>query len=235
MAVNNSLVKGNFDTHTITFKAGNSDVKLNPQTVRNYLVSGDASNVTEQEIVMFINLCKYQGLNPFLREAYLIKYGSQPATIVTGKSAFEKRAERCDKYKGFDAGIIVYNPDTGLKNRTGTVVLKDEELIGGWAEVYVEGYQKPVKIAVSLEEYIGKKRDGTVNSQWASKPATMIRKVAKMQALREAFPNNFEGMYGAEEMNIDMSLPETPVELESAQKSESDQPSLDDFSSIMEG
>lgn len=33
----------------------------------------------------------------------------------------------------------------------------------------------------------------------------MIRKVAKMQALREAFPDNFEGMYGAEEMNIEIT------------------------------
>lgn len=234
MAVKNSLVKGKFDQHSITFKAGNSEVKLSPQTVKNYLVSGDASNVTDQEIVMFINLCKYQGLNPFLREAYLIKYGTQPATIVTGKSAFEKRAARCDRYKGFDAGVIVYNPDTGLENRSGTVVLKDEELVGGWAEVYVDGYHKPVKAAVSLEEYTGRKKDGTVNSQWASKPATMIRKVAKMQALREAFPDNFEGMYGAEEMNIDEPLPEAPVEIETVQES-ADQPQLDDFSSIMEG
>ena len=235
MAVNNSLVKGKFDQHSITFKAGNSDVKLSPQTVKNYLVSGDADKVTDQEIVMFINLCKYQGLNPFLREAYLIKYGTQPATIVTGKSAFEKRAARCDKYKGFDAGVIVYNPDTGLENRSGTVVLKDEELVGGWAEIYVDGYEKPVKSSVSLEEYIGRKKDGTVNSQWASKPATMIRKVAKMQALREAFPDNFDGMYGAEEVNVDVPLPETPVEIETVSESVSDQPPLDDFSSIMEG
>lgn len=235
MAVNNSLVKGKFDQHSVTFKAGSGEVKLSPQTVRNYLVSGDASNVTDQEIVMFINLCKYQGLNPFLREAYLIKYGNQPATIVTGKSAFEKRASRCDKYKGFDAGVIVYNPDTGLENRSGTIVLKDEELVGGWAEVYVEGYEKPVKSAVSLEEYIGRKKDGAINSMWSLKPATMIRKVAKVQALREAFPDNFEGMYAAEEMNTEEPLPETLVEIEPVSEPMPEQSQLDDFSSIMEG
>lgn len=235
MAVNNSLVKGKSNPLEITFKSGNNDVKLSPQTVKNYLVSGDADKVTNQEIVMFMNLCKYQGLNPFLREAYLIKYGTQPATIVTGKSAFEKRAARCDKYKGFDAGVIVYIPDLGLEERSGTLVLDDEKLVGGWAEVYVDGYHKPIKATVSLEEYIGRKKDGTVNSQWASKPATMIRKVAKMQALREAFPDNFEGMYVAEEMNVDVALPETPIEPEQTQNTAADKPPLDDFSSIMEG
>lgn len=212
MAVKNTLTKSaNTNPLEITFKAGNSDVKLSPNIVKNYLVSGDADKVTTQEIVMFINLCKYQNLNPFLREAYLIKYGSSPATIVTGKTAFEKRAARNDKYKGFDAGVVVWNEDTGLENRSGTLVLDDEKLVGGWAEVYVDGFEKPVKAVVSLNEYIGRKKDGQVNSQWATKPATMIRKVAKMQALREAFPDNFEGMYIAEERNIDIDLPEEPI------------------------
>lgn len=51
------------------------DVKLNPTIVRKFLVNGNGA-VTDQEIAMFLGLCKYQSLNPFLREAYLIKYGS---------------------------------------------------------------------------------------------------------------------------------------------------------------
>ena len=68
-------------------------MELSPQIVRDYLVSGDKERVSMQEIVMFINLCKFNGLNPWLREAYCIKYGNEPATMVTGKEAFEKRAE----------------------------------------------------------------------------------------------------------------------------------------------
>lgn len=33
------------------------------------------------------------------------------------------------------------------------------------------------------------------NSMWESKPATMICKVAKVQALRELYPGLFEGTY----------------------------------------
>ena len=65
---------------------------------------------------MFINLCKYQQLNPFLREAYLIKYGSQPAQLVVGKAAFEARAERDGRYEGYDAGIVVQKEDKTLED-----------------------------------------------------------------------------------------------------------------------
>ena len=50
-----------------------------------------------------------------------------------------------------------------------------------------------------MEEYAGRKKDGSMNGQWSKKPATMIRKVALVQALREAFPKALGGMYTAEE------------------------------------
>mgnify|MGYP001310735683 FL=1 len=59
--------------------------------------------------------------------------------------------------------------------------------------------------------YIQKKKDGTVNSMWSSKPCTMIRKVAQSQALREAFPNELRGLYEKEEMGIDTKLPEKEI------------------------
>lgn len=227
----------------IEYKAGDSMVKLSPSMVKDYLVSGDSSCVTEQEIVMFINLCKFQGLNPFLREAYLIKYKNQPATIVTGKSAFEKRASRCEKYRGFRAGIVVLN-DGGVENREGTIVLNGEMLVGGWADVFVAGYEHPVHIEVSINEYIGRKNDGSVNKQWSTKPATMIRKVAKMQALREAFPENFQGMYVAEEAQVEEPLTEVPIEQPQIgeespgsyiQQQEEIESQQDDFAKILEG
>lgn len=247
MAVTNTLNREQQKNPlAVTYKAGNADVTLTPAMVRNFLVSGDAGQVTNQEIVMFINLCKYQGLNPFLRDAYLVKYGSQAATIVTGKAALEKRAARCERYRGFEAGIIVQKQDGTLEHRTGTFYLPDETLVGGWAKVYVDGYVRPVEAAVSIQEYIGRKKNGEVNGQWTSKPATMIRKVAKAQALREAFPENMQGMYTAEESGDIGDLPVQPVDVQSvpvqaspeiieAQLAETVQEDSDDFASIMEG
>ena len=50
---------------------------------------------------------------------------------------------------------------------------------------------------------MGRKKDGSVNSQWSGKSATMIRKVALVQALREAFPARLGGMYASEERGYD--------------------------------
>jgi len=211
--VNNSIAKKTKSPLSVTYQAGGADVTLSPDLVKKFLVSGDAENVTAQEVVMFINLCKYQGLNPFIREAYLIKYGSQPATIVTGKAALEKRAMRDARYRGFKAGVAVQKADGTLDYREGCLVLPEEKLVGGWAEVYVDGYETPVKAACSFQEYAGRKKDGTLNSQWKSKPGTMIRKVAKAQALREAFPEELAGLYAAEEFGeVEQQLEPIPQE-----------------------
>jgi phage recombination protein Bet len=214
MAVGNSLAKqqGATDNQSIEYESNGTMVKLSPAIVKNYLVNGNG-NVTNQEIVMFLNLCKAQHLNPFLREAYLIKFGSSQASIVTGKEVFTKRAQRNKNYAGQQAGIIVQKEDSSLENRIGTLKLDGESIVGGWAKVFIKGYDVPVELTVSFDEYVGLKSDGSVNGQWAKKPATMIRKVALVQALREAFPEELQGMYDQDEMSIDVpNLPEQPIE-----------------------
>lgn len=217
MAVNNSLrpQQQKSTNDVVEYKCGEETVTLSPAIIRSYLVNGNG-NVTEQEIAMFINLCRYQHLNPFLREAYLIKFGNQPATIVTGKDAITKRAMRNPKFAGQEAGIVIYNSNSGkLERRSGSLLLPGEQLAGGWAKVHVKDYQVPIEAVVSYNEYVGVKNDGSVNSQWARRPATMIRKVALVQALREAFPEDLGGLYASEEMNIDLDETATaaPVEI----------------------
>lgn len=220
MAVNNTIrpqgtaVAATKNSGEFTYLANGEEVKLSSSMVRRYLVSGDAANVTDQEVMMFLTLCKYQHLNPFLREAYLVKYGTSPATIVTGKDTFTKRAERNPRYLGKKAGIIIYNTQSGdVEEREGTFCLPHEEIVGGWARIYIKD-REPEYNSVSFNEYAARKKDGSLNSQWASKPATMIRKVALVQALREAFPDEFGAMYSPEEMGeVSEAIPEddTPV------------------------
>ena len=138
MAVNNTLVKKQTTDTAITFTAGNDTVKLSPAIIKKYLVSGDANTVTDQELMMFMMMCKGNHLNPWNREAYCIKYGTQPATMVIGKDAFMKRASGSPEYDGMTSGIVVLNCETGeIEYRTGTIVIDDQEkIIGGWAEVF---------------------------------------------------------------------------------------------------
>lgn len=173
-------------------------VELNADIVKKFI----CPTATEQEIYFFLQLCKAQQLNPFLREVYLVKYGTSPATIVTGKETFTKRASRIESYSGFKAGIIVLT-SKDLAYREGSFYMRDSEsLVGGWAEVYRVGLSAPIRAEVALEEYVQRKTDGTINKFWSEKPATMIRKVAIVQALREAFPEEFGGLYSPEEMPV---------------------------------
>lgn len=220
MTVKNTLQKK--EEHSVKFMVGNDEVKLSPSIIRNYLVNGNGA-VTDQEVNYFIHLCRGQNLNPFLKEIYLIKFGTQPATFVVAKEAFLKRAEANPQYDGSESGIIVIDKNGEIVNRKGGFYLKDtEQVVGGWAKVYRKDRKYPSEVEVTFDEYAGRKSDGTLNSNWAGKPATMIKKVALVQALREAFPNDLNNLYTEEEQgDIEVPyIPETPVEQPTEPKQE---------------
>ena len=223
--------KNKKENKLMTFTVGNEEVKLSPAIVKNYLVNGQADKLTDQEIVYFMHLCKARKLNPFTKEVYLIKYGTQPATMVVSRDALEKRAIKHEKYNGKKVGIYVLRKSDGeLIKRDSTIYLKDrEELIGAWCTVYRKDWENPVTVEVNLDEYIQTKNDGTPNTNWANRPITMITKVAKAQALREAFIEELEGMYEAEETGVDLSnienesVPQAKEEIKEAEIIEEDE------------
>lgn len=157
--------------------------------------------ITDKEIKLFIELAKAQKLNPFTKEIFITKYGDYPATFIVGKDVFTKRAQANPNFKGMQAGIIVQRGNA-VDQREGSAMFSDEMLLGGWCKVYVQGYDVPIYDSVSFNEYAARKSDGTLNAMWASKPATMIRKVAIVHALREAFPSDFQGLYDQSEMGL---------------------------------
>ncbi|POH05655.1 phage recombination protein Bet [Fructilactobacillus lindneri] len=198
-------------TAVIEYKSNGQEVKLSPSMVRNYLVSGKG-NVSDQEIVSFMQLCKYQGLNPFLNEAYLVKYGSAPASIITSKEAFMKRANSDPHFKGFKAGILVQRGEE-LKKLDGAIKLPKDILIGGWAEVKRDDRDYPISVEISLDEF------GKGQSTWKQMPMNMIRKTAIVNALREDFPEQLGNLHTDDEQgqglapkNINNQAKETTIE-----------------------
>lgn len=155
---------------------------------------------TDAECKIFLETCRAYHLNPFTKEAYLIHYDNKsdetPATIVLGKSCYMQMAERHPSYDGFEAGVIVLT-DGQIEAREGSIVYDGEELLGGWARVYRKDRTRPSYEEVKLSEY------DTGKSQWAVRPATMIRKVALGHALREAFPSTYGGLYDESEVAVD--------------------------------
>ena len=176
------------------FAAGGEEITITLEDIRNYF----CPNATDKECVLFGQLCQANGLNPWLREAYLIKYDKNAAAaMVTGKDAYMRRANEHPEFDGLEAGITVLVTETGaIEQREGAAVYPDlgEQLIGGWAKVYRRDRSRPAYEEVSLKEY------DKGQSKWKDSPATMIRKVALVHALREAFPTNIRGMYDVDEV-----------------------------------
>ena len=220
MKIENSIVKKQANTGVTTYEANGVQVTLSFDTVKNYLVNG-GGNVSNQELALFIGMCRANSLNPFNRDCYLIKYGSNsPAAMVTAEQVFLKRAQKNPDFDGLEAGVILVEIETGqLIERQGTYFdPENEKLVGGWCKVYKKGKRIPSYESVNLSEYIGRKKDGQVNDQWARRPATMIRKVARVHALKEAFPSDLGGLYSPEEIEDaqEIVLPEAPIQVDPA-------------------
>jgi len=126
--------------------------------------------------------------------------------MIVSKEAFLKRAQRHPKFNGYKAGIVVLRNEDIVK-KDGQTLYPNEQLLAGWAEVYRKDIDYPVYVEVSLQEY------STGKSTWRTKPATMIRKVALVNALRETFPEDLGAMYTEEEsLNNHNSQSGTQVE-----------------------
>lgn len=153
---------------------------------------------TKEEIALFMALCQAQKLNPLIKDAYLVKYGNAPASMITGKEVFTKRANANPNFEGMEHGVVFMRKTpqgVTVDKREGAAVYKaaGETLLGGWARVFVKG-KKPVYAELALDEY------STGKSNWNKMPAVMINKCAQVAALRLAFPDAFQGLYAAEEM-----------------------------------
>ena len=187
----------NAELMSVNYETAMGTVQLDGETVKNYLVRGNG-NISDQEVVLFIQMCKAQKLNPFVTgEAYLIKFGSQPAQMVVGYDTYKRRAEENPNHLYTESGIVVVRGTSGeVVQKIGACLYPTEDLIGGWCRVHKlkEGKEVTTFKEVSLKEY------DKGNAIWKEKPCTMIEKVAISQCLREAYPKDYQGLYTSEEL-----------------------------------
>jgi len=193
---------------TIKYKWQDKDIILTKSDVRN-LISTDPK-VTDKEIALFMKLCKYQSLNPFVREVYLVKYGSYPASMVVGKEVFTKRAEQNKDFDGYEI----------IDNYTAKLPLEEFEVT---CKVFKKSIKHAISVTVSYPEYVGTDSKGNVNRMWKSKPRTMLRKVALMQGLREAFPTALGGLYEEHELDQQTMPKDITPKCEAKSESESEE------------
>lgn len=187
-----------------SYKASDGqEITLTPAYVAQLVLGGNVQNVPESEYARVIMTCAARGLNPLAGDVAVQprwdkNRGCNILSVVPTKDYFQRRAAQHPDYMGKEDGVIVLSRDGRLVRREGCGVYEElgEKLLGGWCRVHVRGREVPEYKEVSLREY------DQHMALWKSKPATMIVKVAKSHALREAFPNEFQGLYEPEEMGI---------------------------------
>ena len=181
----------------VRYQWQDKEITLTKADIKRFIAT--SSNVTDQEIQDFMWLCEYKKLNPFIKEAYLIKYGQERANIVTSKDVFDARADADPRYDGEE---VTNNYKRGMN------------LMDMWVrtKIFRKGCSHPVSdVTVYYSEYVGKKKDGTINRMWLTKPVTMTTKVSKAQGKREANPTDMAGLYLTEEFDQQAKPTETDI------------------------
>jgi len=205
---------------TIKYKWQGEELEISPSIVRRFIST--SKDVNDQEVKDFMDLCVYQHLNPYIKEAYLVKYGREKANIITSKDVFDKRAFRDPKYDGEE---ITNNYKRGMN------------LMDLWVrtKIYHKGLSHPASdVTVYYSEYVGKKKDGTINRIWRTKPVTMLTKVSKAQGKREANPEELARLYLTEEFDQEVKPTESvirEVDITPKRKAKSESDMADEYTS----
>lgn len=163
---------------------------------------------SNREVTLFLKFCEARGLNPFVKDAYLLGYdtknGAKFDTIVAYQ-ALLKRAEAHPQYAGKQSGVIVY--DARQKETVyvdGDVFPNTMTLIGGWCRVLRRDRMHHELITARLKSY------DKGYGYWQVDPGWMICKCACAKAFRSAFPNETQGMYTEDEHGSDDDRSSSP-------------------------
>ena len=152
-----------------------------------------AKKLDQPQTKIFFYTCQALGLNPLLNEICAVPYknretGASTLSIQVMRDGFLSIAHRSGKFAGLESGVKTDD---------------DGKIICGWAKVYHRDFNQPVYQEADFEEYNTPTKNGKP-TLWASKPKTMIKKVAESMALRKAF--NVNGVYAPEEMEKEITL-----------------------------
>lgn len=190
-------------TTELTTTKGNTALDYSSDRVLRTIKNTVAQNATDEELAMFCELCKATGLNPFKKEVWFIKtkgYTNKAGKeieprvqIMTGINGFLAVANSHPQFDGMECEVE--RDDKGQPLRAIAKVYRKDRKFPSVAEALWNEYYKP-------NPYGNK-------GVWEQMPSIMLAKCAKSLALREAFPQELNGLYTAEEMPLEYSARQT--------------------------
>jgi hypothetical protein len=143
-------------------------------------------NMTEIQKYKFLEQAAIFGASPFGTPADIypvpMKIGdaTEYVPVIYFKKVIEKAAEN-PNYDGFESGVIVETKDGQLIERRGQVILKTDNLIGGWCKAHDKRLKEPIYRSVNIDEFERVDKNGVGIALWNQKDgkrAYMIEKIA---------------------------------------------------------
>lgn len=158
----------------------------------------------KSHIMAFLHQAERSGLDPIARQIYLIcrggKWGIQGA--IDGFRVVASRNPLYDNQETDWCG------DDGVWRDVWPDLFADDgktriQPTAARVKVYKKGSDRPTTGIAKWSEFAVTGRGG---ENWTKMPSHMLAKVAEALALRKAFPQDFSGIYTAEEMGNDEAI-----------------------------
>lgn len=164
------------------------------------LKSTICKGATDNELKLFLEVCKAKNMDPFSKQIYAIKRWDPDSqreimTFQVGIDGFRAKADSTGLYEG-QLPPQWCGPDGQWRD----VWLSPEAPRACRVAVLRKGFKEPMWATALYAEYVQTKKDGTPNSMWRKMPTAQLAKVAEALSFRKAFPEQLGGLYSDDEM-----------------------------------
>lgn len=166
--------------------------------IKNTLMDQSA---TDDDLLLFSQICKRLELDPFSRQIYAIKRKHYRDNKWIERWSFDISI---DGFRSIAAstGECAGNESMwcGEDGKWQDVWLYDYPPTASKTLIYRRNSTKPFSAVARYKSYVQIKKDGTPTNIWQSMPDVMIAKCSEALALRKAFPRQLGGLYSKDEM-----------------------------------